>query len=299
MTDAIGIAGLGRMGEAMGLRLIEKGRALAVWNRTPGKARALLDAGAAWAESPAALAGRVGTVVTMLTDAEAIEAVYAGPHGILAADLSGRLVVEMSTVRPETQAALAERVRARGGAFVECPVGGTTGPARNGALLGMAGGEAADVARARPLLEDLCRRVEHVGPVGAGSSLKLAINLPLLVFYQALAEAWTLCGHIGRDPEWMMAFFADTTGGPNVLRARGAAIGRMLGGGEPGPVAFDVDSIRKDLRTMLAEAESRGADLPLARRTLAVYDEAAAAGWGGKDGSNLPAYWPNRTGGTR
>jgi len=290
MTDAIGIAGL---------RLLEKGHSLMVWNRSPAKARALLDAGATSAESPAALAEGVGTVVTMLTGAEAIDAVYGAPQGILAADLSGRLVVEMSTVRPETQEALAERVRARGAAFVECPVGGTTGPARNGALLGMAGGEAADVARTRPLLEDLCRRVEHVGPVGAGSSLKLAINLPLLVFYQALAEAWTLCGHIARDPEWLMAFFAETSGGPNVLKARGPAIGRVLGGGAPGPVAFDVDSIRKDLRTMLAEAESRGADLPLARRTLAVYDEAATAGWGRKDGSSLPAYWPNRAAGTR
>ena len=294
MTDAIGIAGLGRMGEAMGLRLREQGRALLVWNRTPDKARALLDAGATLADSPAVLAAQVGTVVTMLTDADAIEAVYGGPQGILAADLAGLLVIEMSTVRPETQVALAERVRARGGAFVECPVGGTPGPARTGTLLGMAGGEAADVARARPLLEQLCRRVEHVGPVGAGSSLKLAINLPLLVFYQALAEAWTLCGSMIHDPEWAMRFFADTSGGPNLLKARGPVIAKALAGAAPGLVSFDVDSIRKDLRTMLAEAEGRGADLPLARRTLAVYDEAAARGWGARDGSSLPAYWPGR-----
>ena len=298
MTDAIGIAGLGRMGEAMALRLRERGRALAVWNRSPDKARAPLDAGATLADSPAALAAQVGTVVTMLTDADAIEAVYGGPDGILSADLSGRLVIEMSTVRPETQVALAARVRARGGAFVECPVGGTTGPARAGTLLGMAGGGEADVARARPLLEQLCRRVEHVGPVGAGSSLKLAINLPLLVFYQALAEAWTLCGHVIHDPGWAMAFFADTSGGANVLKVRGPAIAEALAGAPPGPVAFDVDSIRKDLRTMLAEAEARGADLPLARRTLAVYDEAAAQGWGPRDGSTLPSYWPGHARGT-
>ncbi|MBW8267981.1 NAD(P)-dependent oxidoreductase [Caldovatus aquaticus] len=291
----IGIAGLGRMGSAIGARLLELGHELTVWNRTPEKARPLAEAGAAVAPTPAALAGRAEAIITILTDAAAIESVYGGAEGLLAADLSGRLVIEMSTVRPETEVALAGRVRARGGAFVECPVGGTTGPARQGKLLGLAGGEAADVARARPLLEQMCRRVEHVGPVGAGASMKLAINLPLLVFYQALGEALTLCRHLGHDPAWLMELFADTSGGPNVLKVRGPAIARALSGEDPQPPSFDIDSIRKDLRTMLAEAEARGADLPLVRRTLAIYDEAAAAGWGRRDGAALPSWWPGRT----
>ena len=185
-------------------------------------------------------------------------------------------------------------MRARGGAFVECPVGGTTVPARTGKLIGLVGGEAADVARARPILDQLCRRVEHVGPVGAGASMKLAINLPLLVFYQALGEALTLCGHLGRDPAWLMEFFSDTSGGANVLKVRGPVIAEAMAGLEP-PVAFDIASIRKDLRTMIAEAEVRGATLPLAERTLAVYDEAAARGWDGRDGAVLPGYWSGRS----
>ncbi len=292
----IGIAGVGRMGAAIGARLLETGHALAVWNRTPDKARPLIEAGAALAPTPAALAGSAETLITMLTDAAAIEAVYGGPDGLLSTDLSGKLVVEMSTVRPDTERALAERVRARGAAFIECPVGGTTGPARQGTLLGLAGGEAGDVARARPLLEQLCRRVEHVGPVGAGASMKLAINLPLLVFYQALGEAVVLCRDLGHDPQWLVGLFAETSGGPNLLKARGPAIAKALAGEDAGPPTFDVDSIRKDLRTMLAEAEARDADLPLARRTLAIYDEAAASGWGKRDGANLPAFWPGRGG---
>ena len=99
----------------------------------------------------------------------------------------------MSTVRPETEKALAAEVGAKGAALIECPVGGTVGPAMEGKLFGFVGGEASDVERARPILDDLCRRVEHVGAVGAGASVKLAINLPLLVYYQALGEALSLC----------------------------------------------------------------------------------------------------------
>lgn len=287
------MAGVGRMGAAMGLRLREVGHDLVVWNRTADKLRPLLEAGATAADSPAALAQRAEVIVTSLTDAPALDAVYSSGHGVLAADLTGKLVVEMSTVRPEAEIALSQAVRERGAGFVECPVGGTTAPARAGKLIGLVGGEAEDVARARPILDGLCRRVEHVGPVGAGASLKLAINLPLLVFYQALGEALTLVRHLGLDPAWAMEFFADTAGGANVLKVRGPAIAQALGGGDPAP-AFDIRSIRKDLRTMVAEAEARGATLPLAERTLAVYDEAAAAGWDDRDGAVLPAYWPSK-----
>ena len=201
----------------------------------------------------------------------------------------------MSTVQPETEIALAEKVRAKGGTFVECPVGGTVGPAREGKLLGVAGGTAEDFARARPLLAQMCRRVEHVGPVGAGSSMKLALNLPLMIYYQALGESYVLCRHLGLDPKWLMEFLSDTSGAPNVLKTRGPKIAAALTGGDMGPPAFDVDTIRKDLATMLAEGKVRGTTLPLVEKTLAVYDEAAREGWGKRDGASLPAYWPSRT----
>jgi 3-hydroxyisobutyrate dehydrogenase len=290
----IGICGLGRMGTAMAERLMEVGHELTVWNRSPDKAKPLTDAGAAGAATPADLAARAEAIITILTDAGAIDAVYRGPAGLLSGDIEGKLVIEMSTVQPETEVALAEAVRAGGAAFVECPVGGTTGPARAGKLIGLVGGEAADVARARPILEGLCRRVEHVGPVGAGASMKLAINLPLLVFYQALGEAYALCRHLGLDRAAMMDLFADTSGAPNMLKMRAPAIAAALSGEFPATPTFDLDSMRKDLRTMLAEGETRGFDLPLARQALAVYDEASAAGWGKRDGASLPAYWSGR-----
>jgi 3-hydroxyisobutyrate dehydrogenase len=290
----VGVAGLGRMGTAIAERLKEVGHDLVVWNRSPEKTKPLADAGAEVAKSPAELASRAEAIVTILTDAEAIDTVYRGPSGILAGGIAGKLVIDMSTVQPETEVRLAEEARGKGAGFVECPVGGTVGPARAGKLIGLAGGEEADVARARPILEQLCRRLEHVGPVGAGASMKLAINLPLIVFYQALGEAYALTKHLGKDTAWMMDLFADTSGGPNVLKVRGANIAKALAGQDPGPPAFDVDSIRKDLRTMLADAGAKGFDLPLGARTLSIFDEAAEKGWGKRDGSSLPAYWTTR-----
>jgi 3-hydroxyisobutyrate dehydrogenase len=290
----IGVAGLGKMGSAIAERLFECGHELVVWNRSREKAESLTAKGATAAKSAADLAGACEAIVTILFDAAAIDGVYRTQSGILAADLAGKLVIDMSTVRPQTSAALAKDVRARGGAFVECPVGGSTGPARQGKLLGMAGGEAEDVGRAKPILDQLCRRFEHFGPVGAGARMKLAINLPLIVSYQALAEAFVLCRANGMDPVQLMEFFADTAGAPNVLKTRGPLIGKALAGDEVKPPAFDVNSICKDLRTMIAEAESLGAKLPLAEDTLRIFDQAAEAGWGGKDGANLPAYWPQK-----
>lgn len=287
----IGVAGLGRMGSAIARRLLDVGHEVTVWNRDAAKTAPLAAAGAAVAATPAALAAAVETVVTILTDARAIDAVYDGPAGLLSGDVAGRLFVEMSTVQPQTEAALAARVRAKGAAMVECPVGGTVGPALNGKLLGVAGGEPADYERARPLLEQLCRRVDRVGPVGAGASMKLAINLPLAIYWQAFGEAFSLCRHLGLDEGFLVELFADTSGGPNVLKARGSAVALALQAKDPGSATFDCDSIRKDLRTMVAESRVLGFDLPLTELTLDIYDGASKEGWGGRDCTELPAYW--------
>ena len=287
----IGVAGLGRMGSAIAQRLIEVGHDVAVWNRSAEKAKPLADLGAFVASSPNDLARRSDVIVTILTDAAAIDRVFDGPDGLLAGPVDGRLFIEMSTVQPAVQKAVAERVAARGAAFLECPVGGTVGPALSGKLLGFAGGAQTDFERAKPVLGQLCRRVEWMGPVGAGSSMKLAVNLPLAVFWQSFGEAYALCRHLGRDPAWLVEFFTETSGAPNVLRARGLAVANALQSKDPGSATFDCDSIRKDLRTMVAEAQTLGFELPLAHLTLAVFDRASGEGWGGRDCTELPAYW--------
>lgn len=289
----IGIAGTGRMGTAIGLRLIDQGQDLVVWNRTAANTRTLVDAGAAAVGRPADLAARAQTVITILTDDAALDAVYRGPDGLLDGAGPDTLFIEMSTVLSETQRRLAEDVRARGAAMVECPVSGTTGPARAGKLIGLAGGTPEDVGRAMPVLEQLCRRIEHVGPIGAGAAVKLAINLPLIVYWQAFGEALSLCRDAGLDPARTVDLFADSSGGPNVLRNRAAAVAEALGGARV-PGTFDIDTMRKDLRTMLDQARARGVELPLAARTLDCYDEAAQAGLGGCDGAVESTHWRDR-----
>lgn len=278
----IGLAGTGRMGAAIAARLKAAGHDVAVWNRTAAKARSL---GFAMCDSPAALAQRSEAVITMLADGAAVREVYAR-----FGSAKGTLFIDMSTVRPEVSIEVSQKIHSLGGCFVECPVGGSIGPAKEGKLFGFAGGEAGDVARARPLLEQLCRRVEHVGPAGAGAAVKLAVNLPLLVYYQALGESLSLLKNSSLKPQAVMDIIGDTSGAPAMLKNRGPQIAAVLAGAQPPPPSVDVDTVRKDLREMLAEAQSLGVALPLAAAALACYDEASKAGLGNKDCTVLPAF---------
>jgi 3-hydroxyisobutyrate dehydrogenase len=290
----VGIAGTGRMGAAIAARLMGLDHELTVWNRTIEKTKELAAAGAKVAASPAALAGGADVVITILTDEKAIEALYSGPQGLLSADVAGRLFIEMSTVRPEVEVSLAGKVKQKNAAMIDCPVGGTTGPAREGKLFGFVGGEDADVARARPLLDQMCRRAEHVGPVGSGARMKLAINLPLFVYWQALGEALLLCQSLKIEPERLMSILADTSGAANVLKVRSAAVAAYLTGKDPGPVSFAVDLVCKDLRTMIAEAKALGGTLPAAETALKCFEDAARSGLGAADQSVLPSRWAKR-----
>ena len=290
----VGLAGLGKMGAAIAARLLECGHDVIVWNRSPDKAQSLVEAGAKIVGSPAELAAQAQAIATILTDAAAVDAVYHGPSGLLSGDVAGKLFIEMSTVQPQTEIALAEKVRAQGAAFVECPVGGTTGPARQGKLFGFAGGTEADFEQAKPLLEQMCRRVEHCGDVGSGSGMKLAINLPLMIYWQALGEALAISRHLNVDPSRMMDIIADTSGASTAVKNRGQNIAAWLGGGDFGAVTFNLDDARKDIRTMMAEGKARGVDLPLIEKTLTCFDEASAAGFGQGDGSGQAVYWSRR-----
>ena len=280
----IGIAGTGRMGAAIATRLAGLGHEVAVWNRTAAKARGL---GLPMKESLKELVPGSDAVITMLADGAAVKQVY---DALLAGEVGGKLFIDMSTVRPAVSQKIYSKVKDRGAAFVECPVGGSVGPAREGKLFGFAAGEAQDVERARPLLGELCRRIEHVGPAGAGASMKLAINLPLLVYYQALGEALSLLKDTNLKPESVMDIFSDTSGAPAMLKNRGPQIAAVLAGKAPPAVSVDVDTLRKDLREMLDEARSLGIALPVAAAALECYDEASRAGLGAKDCTVLPAF---------
>lgn len=285
----IGFAGMGRMGAAMAGRLLKHGHEVTVWNRTAAKTQPLADAGAKVAATPAELASRSELIMTILTDAAAIDATYLGSQGLLQGAVIGKLFVEMSTVRPEVERDLAKSVQAKGAFLIDCPVGGTVGPARDGKLLGFVGGAESHLARARAVLDQLCRRVDHCGPIGAGASMKLAVNLPLAVYWQACGEALALCKPLGLDPAKVIEIFSETSGGPNVLKTRGPSLIGALGGVAPDPVTFDIDSIRKDLRTTLEEGRALGRELPISAKALECYNAASRKGLGPADAVMMTA----------
>ncbi|MEN9765264.1 MAG: hypothetical protein RL397_1219 [Pseudomonadota bacterium] len=291
----IGLIGTGRMGKAIVLRLLDKGYQVLVWNRTTDKLKDLQTAGAVLAQTPAALTQGSDVVISILTNAEAQQAVFESPgSGILSTDIRGKLFIEMSTVRPESSKALERKVEALGGRFVESPVGGTTGPAREGKLFAFVGAKPEAFAAAQPLLSDLCRRVEHVGPVGAGSSLKLAVNLPLLVFWQAFGEALSLVSHLNIPPERLIDILSDTPGASGAFKARSQQFVARLQGQPPFNASFNLFSIRKDLQTMKAEAESLGIPVPVVTAAIQAYDEAVRSGLEDSDSIEQSLYWRSK-----
>jgi 3-hydroxyisobutyrate dehydrogenase len=290
----IGVAGLGAMGAAVAARLLEVGHQVTVWNRSAGKAKPLADAGAKVAATPADVASACEAVITMLTDGAAIDAVYSGPSGLLSGNATGKLFIEMSTVAPKVETGLAAKVRAKGAAFVECPVGGSTAPARKGQLLGLMGAEPADAARAKPILDQLCRKVEHCGPVGAGAAMKLAINLPLMVAWQAYGEAFAIARNVGWEPKRLLDLFVESNGANKALAMRADMIVKMLENKDPGPTTFSIANGVKDLRTMIETGESTGAEMIATKAALAGFQDATQHGFGGGDGSRMTVYWSQR-----
>ena len=290
----IGVAGLGAMGSAIAARLLEVGNRVTVWNRTATKTKPLGGAGAKVVASPAAVATASEAIITILTDGTAIDAVYDGPSGLLSGDVKDKLFIEMSTVPPSVAMKLAPKVRSKGAVFVECPVGGSTAPARQGKLLGLMGAEPADAARARPILEQLCRKVEHCGPVGAGASMKLAINLPLMVGWQAYAEAFAIARDVGWQPQRLLDLFVESNGANNGLKMRADMIVAMMENRDPGATTFSIANAVKDLRTMVDAGAAKGADMPAAKAALAALEEANKKGLGAFDASRQTVYWSSR-----
>jgi len=280
------------MGASIAQRLMSVGHEVGVWNRNSAKTSPLTAAGAKLFASPTELVDGCEAVIVMLLDDVASEAVYRGPNGVLKSNLVGKLVIDMSTVRPDTMQSVGTAVTRQGAAFVECPVGGSIGPAKEGKLFGLVAGEKADVERAMPILQQLCRRIEHVGRLGAGATVKLAVNLPLLVYWQALGEALTICKPLGLPADRLIDILSDTAGTPTAMKGRGAVIARVLDGQPRGETAFSLSAAKKDLATALQFADSVQAQLPVAASALACFEEAEAAGLGDADATTVSTRWP-------
>jgi 3-hydroxyisobutyrate dehydrogenase-like beta-hydroxyacid dehydrogenase len=282
----VGFVGLGRMGQVMVPRLLAAGFAVQVWNRTPAKAQPLVEQGAVLAGSLPELASACDVVCTMVTDDAAVEAIYDADEGVLAGQVDGTLFIEMSTIRPMTIYELAPRVAEQGAALVDSPVSGTVEPARQGRLIALVGGAAADVERARPVLEVWSRRVEHLGPVGSGAMMKLSLNMPMAVYWQALAESLTMGTEAGLDLAQMLDVISDS---PASLGALPMKIDAILG--HEGEVGFDIAGVRKDLVAMTQTGHALGVPIPSASATLLSFTAAASTPWALRDVAAFIPYY--------
>ena len=188
-AEKLGYLGLGMMGFPMTRRLVSAGHDVTVWNRSPGKAAALVAAGAKAALHPSDVATTASILFMCLTDAAAVEEVVFGPDGLATATGSGKLVVDFSSIHPDAARAIAARLKAANGmGWIDAPVSGGTIGAEEGTLAVMAGGDAADIERARPYVLAMARRFTHMGPTGAGQTTKLCNQVIVGCAMAVLAE---------------------------------------------------------------------------------------------------------------
>jgi 2-hydroxy-3-oxopropionate reductase len=277
---AVAVLGTGLMGAPMAARLLGAGHPVVVWNRTAAKAQPLVEQGARQAATPAEAAAQAELLITMLSDAAAVaDALFA--TGAAAALRPGSTVVDMSSIPPAVAREHAQKLAALGVDCLDAPVSGGVRGATEGTLAIMAGGEAAVFARAEPMLR-VIGRPTLVGPHGAGQLAKLANQAIVATTIGTVAEALTLAAAGGADPakvrEALFGGFADSP----ILRQHGE---RMLQRrwAPGGPIRLQV----KDLRTIMAEAQALGLDLPIAARVAELFEAALAGGLGEHDHSAL------------
>jgi 3-hydroxyisobutyrate dehydrogenase len=238
----IGLVGYGRMGAAMSARIASQGHELVVWNRSSAGAQAAAEAGATLAESPAALVSQCDVAMSSLFDEAAVRSVYLGPAGLAQGALGGRLVIDTSTVPPEMGAVLAQAIAGAGGRFVDSPVVGTIGPAREGRLVALCGGAPADIAAARETLALVSRAIHPMGPSGAGYAGKLAVNLLKATYWAALGDCLGLGRRYGIEPDAILDVIES---GPGALVELPAKMPVLRGAQTK--AAFDIVGVVKDL----------------------------------------------------
>jgi 3-hydroxyisobutyrate dehydrogenase-like beta-hydroxyacid dehydrogenase len=279
-VTAVGVLGIGRMGGSMARALAAAGFEVVCWNRTPAAAAELAaELGGRAVRRPADVATAADVCVSMLADGPAVEAVYCGPDGLLAGARIGNVLVDSSTVPPSTIRRLEVAARRAGAGLLDAPVSGSVSLAESGSLTIMVGGEAADLERARPVLNALATTIFHLGPLGTGAAMKLAVNAVVFGLNEALAEGLVLAEAAGIDRSIAYdVLAASAVRSPFIDYKRSAFIDPQAT-----PVAFALDLAAKDLRLISALATELGLALPGAATALAVIAAASAGDRGGRD----------------
>jgi 3-hydroxyisobutyrate dehydrogenase len=275
MPRSVAFLGLGIMGAHMARRLVQAGHRVAVYNRTASRTAPLEALGARAAPTPKDAARGAEVVISVVTDSPDVEAVLLGPDGAVHGAAPGTLVIDMSTIAPETARRVGAALRSRGLAFLDAPVTGGDVGARDGTLSILVGGEPADLERARELFSALGKRVTHCGPLGAGQTVKACNQILCALNMVGICEALHLATRSGIDPALVVEALGPGAGGSWALEKLGPRIAK--GDFAPG---FMVDLIQKDLRIVRDAASRAGLDLQgtVLAQTLFADNQAAGEG---------------------
>ena len=281
----IGLVGLGRMGSAIAQRLTERGCEVVAWDKN-AKALAAQGNRVTAAANPRAVAASADVVLSIITEDKGVRRIFTGTDGFLTGDVAGKLFIEMSTLQPMTHRELAPVVAAKGARLIDSPVLGSIPTVREGQLFALIGGDAADVARAKSVLDHLTRRVVHIGPNGAGCAMKLAVNLGMAVYLQAVTEQLALGMSEGLTLEQMLEILSDAVTATPWLKGKLPVLK-----GQPSDITLDVRTMRKDVMSAVATGARNGVAMPATSGALASLSAAVAGGWGDKDLAEVPRFF--------
>lgn len=275
----IGFIGLGIMGRAMAMSLVKAGFQVSVYNRTRQRTIEFADIGCEVAATPRALAKMSDTVITMVSDPAAMQAIMEGPEGVFSAFSGGNTLVNMSTLSPDYTAGLAKKCFMAGVNFLDCPVSGSKGAAESGQLVILAGGDKAAVEKLSPVLKAMGRAVVYAGPVPAGTALKLCMNLILGQLNTALAESAALAQAQGIAPELIF----ETLSQNPALNCGYFQFKKEKMLTKHFPADFPLKHMLKDARYMLAEAAKKKLSLPVTAAVVSLMEKSYNSGYGEKD----------------
>jgi 2-hydroxy-3-oxopropionate reductase len=281
-SPPVGFIGLGVMGAPMAANLLAAGLEVVVHNRSSGPVQELVARGASAAATPAEVATRTETTITMLPDSPDVERVYRGESGLLGAIRSGQLLIDMSTIAPAVARSLAAEVAAKGATMLDAPVSGGDVAARGATLSIMVGGDPEAFRRANDVLSALGQTIVHVGPAGAGQVVKACNQVVVALSIQAVAEALVLGDKAGVAPEAILDVLGGGLAANRVMEVRRSNF--LEHDFTPG---FRLTLHAKDLRIALAEAHESGVVLPGAAMVNQLVEAACVAGHADSDHSAL------------
>ena len=282
----VGIVGLGRMGAAMSERLRSQGFDVVGWDQNAGTNQRLAAGGLRIAAHARGVAAGSEIVISSITEDNGARRIFTGPEGFLQADVNGKLFIEMSTLQPMTGRELAPLVEARGACLIEAPVLGTIPQVRAGTLFAMVGGRSEDLPRARVVLDKMTRRILHMGPHGAGYAMKLAANVGLGAYVQAIAESLALGMKQGLALDQMLDALSESATATGWLKAKIAVLK-----GEKDEMTLDIRTLRKDIMSAVATGALTGVPMPLSAGTLASLSAAVDGDYGSGDIAELPKFF--------